>query len=143
MAVNRIDLPAHFNFHCTIPIRISDLNYGNHVGNDTVLTLIHEARMQYLASLGYTEMNMEGYGMIMSDVAINFKNEIFYGDTITVGVAATDLSRAAFNIVYKLEKDGNDAWKTVAIARTGMVCYDYDRKKIISLPEKARLKLSQ
>ena len=34
--------------------------------------------------------------MIMSDVAIEFKNELFYGDIIKASVAAGDFSRAAF-----------------------------------------------
>jgi len=36
MARIKILLPEHFSFSCSIPIRITDLNYGNHVGNDTV-----------------------------------------------------------------------------------------------------------
>ena len=41
----KVELPANFNFSCIIPIRITDLNYGGHVGNDAVLSLIHEARI--------------------------------------------------------------------------------------------------
>ncbi len=134
-----IELPDHFNFHCFIPIRITDVNYGNHVGNDTILSLIHEARMQFLKSLGYTEINMEGTGMIMSDVSIVFKKELYYGDIIMVSVAATQFSRAAFTLVYKIERQGEN--KPAAIAETGMICYDYENKKIVSVPEKARTNL--
>src|SRR5689334_12868761 len=94
----RIQLPSHFNFSTQIPIRITDLNYGGHVGNDTVLTLVHEARMQFLKSLGYTELQIEGKGLIMSDAAIEFKAELFYGDVITVKVAAGDITRVGFTL---------------------------------------------
>ena len=33
-----------------IPVRITDLNYGNHVGNDAFVSIIHEARMKWLHS---------------------------------------------------------------------------------------------
>src|SRR5688572_10702689 len=103
MARIKIDLPEHFSFSTSIPVRITDLNYGNHVGNDAVLSIIHEARMQYLKSLGYSEMDFAGAGMIMSDVGIEFKNELFYGDVVTVAVACSGLSKIGFEIVYKLE----------------------------------------
>jgi YbgC/YbaW family acyl-CoA thioester hydrolase len=134
----RIHLPEPFGFSAKIPIRITDLNYGNHVGNDTVLSLIHEARMQFLGSLGYTEMKLEGVSLIMSDVAIEFRSELFYGDMVTAWVKAGELARAGFDIYYKLMKED----KLVAIAKTGMVCYDYDIKKIVSLPARAKEKLS-
>ena len=60
MARIKIELPEIFSFTTTIPIRITDLNYGGHVGNDTILSIIHEARMQFLKNAGYTELDLEG-----------------------------------------------------------------------------------
>ncbi|MFL5774339.1 MAG: acyl-CoA thioesterase, partial [Flavisolibacter sp.] len=76
----KIQLPDQFTFSTLIPVRITDLNYGNHVGNDSMLSILHEARMQFLAQFGYTELEIEGVGIIMSDVSIEFKTEVFYGD---------------------------------------------------------------
>ena len=73
----RIELPSNFQFSTNISIRITDLNYGGHVGNDTILSLLHEARVQFLKSFGYTEMKFEGVSLIMSDVGIEFKKELF------------------------------------------------------------------
>ncbi len=142
MARIKIEQPATYSFSTTIPVRITDVNYGGHVGNDTVLSLIHEARMQFLKSLGYTEMNLAGTGMIMADVAIEFKSELFYGDIVIASVAANDLSRVGFDLVYKLEKESEGKRPLVAIAKTGMICFDYEKKKIASLPDEARQRLS-
>lgn len=142
MARIKIEQPATYSFSTTIPVRITDVNYGGHVGNDTVLSLIHEARMQFLKSLGYTEMNLAGTGMIMADVAIEFKSELFYGDIVIASVAANDLSRVGFDLVYKLEKESESKRPLVAIAKTGMICFDYEKKKIASLPDEARQRLS-
>ncbi|HZG99825.1 MAG TPA: acyl-CoA thioesterase, partial [Flavisolibacter sp.] len=89
----RIHLPEQFRFTAQIPIRITDLNYGNHVGNDAILAIIHEARMQFLKSLGYTELQFAGVGMIMSDVGIEFKAEAFYGDVIKAEVGVNNISK--------------------------------------------------
>ena len=141
MARLKIDLPEQFSFTTSIPVRITDINYGNHVGNDAILSLIHEARMQFLKSFGYTELEFAGTGMIMSDVAIEFKSELFYGDIVIVSVTANDFSKAAFGIYYKLEKESGAETILVAVAKTGMVCYDYSKKKIMLIPGEAREKL--
>jgi acyl-CoA thioester hydrolase len=141
MARIKIDLPEQFSFSTSIPVRITDLNYGNHVGNDAVLAIIHEARMQFLKNFGYTEMDFAGAGMIMSDVAIEFKNELFYGDIVIASVTATGFSKAGFDIYYKLEKSLGGKNILAAAAKTGMVCFDYTKKKIVAIPEEARQKL--
>ena len=105
MARIKIAIPEQFSFSCQIPIRISDINYGGHVGNDTILTIVHEARMQFLKSLDFTEMDFGGKGMIMADAAIEFKNELFYGETIITSVAVTEISKISFELIYNLEKE--------------------------------------
>lgn len=141
MARVKITLPAIFPFSCTIPVRITDLNYGGHAGNDTILSLIHEARMQYLQSLGYTEMNFGGTGMIMADAAIEFKSELFYGDTVIASIAVAEISKIGFDLYYKLEKKTGQNTVTVALAKTGMICYDYTKKKIVTVPGEVREKI--
>ena len=76
----KIDLPSRFVFSTQIPIRIDDINYGSHLGHDSVLTLAHEARVRFLTAHGYTEDNIEGVGIIMGDVGITYSSEAFYGD---------------------------------------------------------------
>ncbi|MEO6314288.1 MAG: thioesterase family protein [Chitinophagaceae bacterium] len=143
MARIKIELPPLFQFTTRISIRITDLNYGGHVGNDTVLSIIHEARMQFLGQYGYTEMNFGGSGMIMSDVGIEFKNELFYGDVVKASVAIGQISKVSFALFYKLEKETAGALLTAAVARTGMVCYNYDTKKMAPFPEIAKRQFTQ
>ncbi len=137
----KIDLPDSFSFTAVIPIRITDINYGNHVGNDAVLSIIHEARMQFLSKHGYTELNLEDVGLIMTNVGIEFKKEMFYGDTIEIKIAATDFTAVGFDLYYLLEKQKDTNRLTVAIAKTGMLCYDYARKKITAVPATVKEKL--
>jgi acyl-CoA thioester hydrolase len=141
MARVRIELPAKFSFTTVIAVRITDLNYGGHVGNDSVLSLLHEARVQFLHHHGYGELDLAGVGLIMADVSIEFKNELFYGDALRASVAASEFSRVGFDLFYKLEKQIGEKWVPVALARTGMVCYDYTLKKIAAVPKEICSKL--
>ena len=140
MARIKLHLPKKFFFQTIIPVRITDINYGGHVGNDKILSLIHEARMRFLQHYGYTELQMENVGLIMSDVAIEFKAELFYGDSITVDVTADEFTRVGFDIYYQILSLKDKT--VVAIAKTAMICFDYSLRKIVGLPEAAKLKLS-
>jgi acyl-CoA thioesterase FadM len=137
MAQDKLKLPDQFSFSTTIPIRITDVNYGGHVGNDTVLSLIHELRMQLLQHYGYTELQFAGVSLIMSEVTIEYKKELFYGDVITGYAIISNWSRIGFEVYYKLVKKINEAEVIVAVARTSMLCYDYNKKKIQSVPAEA------
>jgi len=134
-------MPGSFNFTTNIPVRITDLNYGGHVGNDSILSLIHEIRVQFLRHHDYDELNVAGIGLIMSDVTIEFKHELFYGETLRASVAAAEFSKIGFDLYYKLEKLSGEKWVTVTHARTGMVCYDYSLKKIAAVPKEVCSKL--
>lgn len=137
----KLTLPKQFPFTTTIPVRITDLNYGAHVGNDTILSLIHEARVQFLAAHGYEELNVAGAGLIMSDAAIEFKQELFYGTFLKTHVAAGDFTRAGFDLYYKLTTERDGLETVIALAKTGMVCFDYAQKKIVLVPAEAVTKL--
>ena len=142
MARIKIELPSSFLFTTEIPVRITDLNYGSHVGNDTILSLIHEARMQLLASFGYTsELSINGVGLIMTDAGIEFKGELFYGDKVFASVGVADVSKVGFDLYYKLEKGSPSKKLVVDIAKTGMLCFDYEKKKIVPVPGELKDKL--
>lgn len=139
MPRSKIDLPEKFfDIIINIPVRITDINYGNHVGNDAVVSIVHEARMQFLNNYGYSELNIEGIGLIMSDLAVEFKNESFYQDTIAVKIGRGDISKVSFELIYTLSvaRDNNNV--IIANAKTTMVGYNYGLKKVVSLPQKLR-----
>jgi acyl-CoA thioesterase FadM len=138
----KLQLPETFAFSIDLPIRITDLNYGGHVGNDAFLSLLHEARMQFLQQYGYTELQFEGCGLIMADVAIEYKHELGYGDTIRISVAATGFDKLGFDLYYLMELLTPDGTKPAGKAKTGMLCFNYIEKKKVAVPEAARQKLT-
>lgn len=136
MARTKLQIPDRLLETIRIPVRISDINYGNHLGNDAFVSIIHEARMQWLRKYSYTELEIEGIGMIMSDLVIEFKNESFYGDLIEVKLFSGEPTRVAFELYYQLSALRNTDTVLLANAKTGMVCFDYKIKKVATIPEK-------
>lgn len=133
----KLELPENFSFTTSIPVRITDLNYGNHVGNDSFLSLIHEARMQFLNYYDYSELNFANTSLIMGDAALEFKHELKYGDVVKISVTATNFDKIGFDIFYLLEIIVNDKNIIAGKAKTGMMCFDYVTKKKVSIPQEA------
>src|SRR5690349_4867287 len=125
----KINLPGTFTFSTIITIRITDLNYGAHVGNDTFLSLIHEARQQFLLSYGYKELSFEGVELILTDAVIEYKRELNYADVIKISIAATGFDKYGFDLFYKIEVITGTETILAAKAKTGMLCYDYEKRK--------------
>jgi YbgC/YbaW family acyl-CoA thioester hydrolase len=138
----KIDLPETFLFATTLRIRVTDLNYGGHVGNDSFLSLIQEARQQFLLSHGYEELSIAGVGLIMADVAIEFKKELNYGDEVKISVAAKGFDKLGFDLLYKMEVVQDNQLVLAGKAKTGMMCYDYSLKKKTAVPEEVITELS-
>ena len=132
MARTRLELPESFHFSTVIPIRITDVNYGGHVGNDSILSIIHEARVRFLMQHGFTEFSIGGPGMIMADAVIVFKSESFYGETLVCDLAIADVHKHGYDILYRLTEQ--ESKREVARVKTSFVCFDYEARKIVELP---------
>jgi acyl-CoA thioesterase FadM len=140
MARVKIALPATFRFTTVLPVRITDLNYGGHLGNDALLSLLHEVRVQFLASLGAQEVDAATkLGFIMADVAIEYKAEAFYGDVLHVEVGTNDFNKYGFDIIYQVK---NQHDRLIALAKTGMLCFDYNTRKLRGVPPELVARLS-
>ncbi len=132
MARIKIDFPDRPVFTTELPVRITDINYGGHLGNDAVLSLVHEARLRFLNNLGYSEMDIEGKSLIMSDAAIVYKSEGHYSDQLQIEIAVSDFSGIGFDILYRIINA--ETLKIVALVKTGMVFFDYQTKKPVTVP---------
>lgn len=132
----KLDVPDTFEFSTEVQVRIGDINYGGHLGNDAILSLIHEARVRFLKNFGFTEFNVAGASIIMVDSVIIYKSEGFYGDALTIDVSVNDISKSGCDFMYKLTN--KETGKEVARAKTGIVFFDYKKRKVVEVPKKFR-----
>jgi acyl-CoA thioesterase FadM len=132
MARIQLSLPDPVLFETLLDVRIGDINYGNHMGNDAILRYAHEARLRFLQHMGYSELSIEGLGIIMADAAISYKAEVFHGMTLRLKLGISDVSRHGFDLVYQAVDDKTG--KEVARLKTGIVFFDYSNRKIGLIP---------
>ena len=121
-----------FVFRTEMEVRITDINYGRHVGNDAMLGLLHEARLRFLAHFGFSEEDIGGVGMLMGDAVVQFKAVAFRGDRLAVELGLADVERRTYDLMYRVTRTGDGA--VVALAKTGMVAFDYATNRLADLP---------
>jgi acyl-CoA thioesterase FadM len=132
----RLELPAKFLFTTELPLRISDINYGGHLGNDAVLSLAQEARIRFLRSHGWSERDVAGVGIIMTDAVVVYRSEAFLGDVLAIDVAVTDLQQLGCDFVFRMVS--RVSGKEVARVKTGVVFFNYATRKPEPVPEEFR-----
>ena len=133
MARIKLDLPGHFPFSTELQVRITDANYGGHMGNDALLGLLHEARVQFLRHYGLSELDIGGAGIIMADSVIVYKSEAFPGERLNIAVTATDFNKYGCDFVYRVTEQVTG--REVARAKTGIVFFDYQKRAVQKTPQ--------
>src|SRR3990167_1040384 len=123
-----IELPSLYLFETVLEIRVGDLNYGMHLGNDAVLALVHEARIRFLETLGYTEFNIEGLGFLQIDAALQYKAQGKWGQKVKFQVALQASGSVGCDFFFLLTD--LQTGKEMARVKTGMVFFDYAKQKI-------------
>ena len=136
MARVKLEMPRHFTFTTEMPVRISDINYGGHLGNDAVLSMIHEARVRFLKNHQYSELDVEGRGIVMTDSVIIYKAEGFHGEEVQIDVTVTDFNKYGCDFFYLLSNRKTAV--EIAHAKTGIVFFDYSERKVVAVPEEFR-----
>lgn len=130
----KIDLPLKFLFSTEISVRVYDVNFAGHLSNDSILSMIHEARILFLKNWGYSEVDTEGAGIIMFDAAIQYKSQGYHGDTLLFDVTVDNFIKNGCDFFFKITNKSNG--KEIARAKTGIAFFDYKLNKLVAVPEK-------
>lgn len=122
-----------YRFKHELRISISHLNFGGHVGNSQIADLVHDGRYQMLKSLGLSEANFgDGRsGIIMGDLVINFKAELFMDDIVLIESDAGEITEKGVRFFHRISKNG----VTAAVAETGFAAFDYMERRVSILPD--------
>jgi acyl-CoA thioester hydrolase len=121
-------------FTTTVPVLVNHLNYGNHLGYDSVLSILQEARMRWLKSNNMTELGLSGsVGYMITHASVDYHGEGFYGDKLQVRVLAAPPSRRGFELYYHVTNETSG--KVIAEAKTKHIFFDFGTRKLASGPE--------
>jgi len=128
----QIEPSAYHLYNCGLQVRVTDLNYGNHLSNDAILSYFHEIRVQWLSHNQLSEQDVGGCGLIMTGASIEYLTQGYLHQKLTLSLSVNYVSKARFNLLYNL-KDQQKG-HLVASGETRMGCFDYQRQKPVRAP---------
>ena len=119
----KLDPQERYQHTYETTIEVTDLNYGNHMGNDALVGIIHRARVHLLQRLGAGETNLgDGKtGILLTDLAVNYKGEGFLFDKLIVESTIGELRPKGFRMFHRITTEQN---RLIALAETGIVAFE-------------------
>lgn len=133
------DLPESFVFSTELSIYTSHINWGGHLDNAQLLSLVGEARSRFFLWLDYEERRVEDCSIVIGDALVQYKSEALYGETMLVHLAVTDFNRYGFDMAFQMTDKATG--REVARGKQGVVFIGLADKKISPLPEAFRQRL--
>jgi acyl-CoA thioesterase FadM len=120
-----------FCFTTQLTVRITDINAANHLANDSMISMISEARARFLFAYGIAESRKGGSGIIVTDLA-TYKAEAHARDMLLFEVGVMDFNRYGGDITFRITRpvDGT----LIAMAKSGFVFYNYLDTKVVPMP---------
>lgn len=119
-------------FVCELPVRVGDLAGGVHVGNHALLAYINEAQMQCFVALGFPSLTVDGCMPIMRQLAIDFRAEARYGETLRIRLFVTDMGERDYRLQAELASQPTG--KIVATANLRMKFIDMQTGRSAAVP---------
>lgn len=135
----KVPIPDQWIFKTEVQIRVGDLNYGNHVGNDRYLLLAQEARCRWLSAMGFrSEVDIDPpIGLIVSEASVEYKAEAFQGDHLIIEVGNLNITRFGFNQIYRFRRQEKD----ICLINMGILFFNFKQRKLSNPAQSIRQKL--
>lgn len=141
MSREKITISKNLPFKTEIPVLVEHINLGGHLGNDSYLAIVHEARIRFLESKGFSELSLyEDIGLVLTDSYIRYKQETFRGDLLEVFVGVDNITHLEGDFYYRLYS--TRLKKDIALAKTGCAFFNYKTRKLAKIPESIIEKLT-
>ncbi|QGZ30694.1 thioesterase family protein [Stutzerimonas stutzeri] len=121
-----------FCFTTQLTVRITDINAGNHLANDSMISMISEARARFLFAYGIAETRKDGSGIIVTDLATTYKAEAHARDVLLFEVGVMDFNKYGGDIIFRITRPADDT--LIAMAKSGFVFYNYLDTRVVPMP---------
>jgi acyl-CoA thioester hydrolase len=125
-----------------LEVRFRDCDPLGHVNNAVYLTYLEQARFNHWRALwgfGTPRLETGRPGGILARVECDYKRPATYGETLEIRLTVGTIGRSSFQYQYEIV-DGEG--RTVALAKSVQVMYDYAQAKPVPIPDDIRALLT-
>jgi acyl-CoA thioesterase FadM len=111
MARLTLEFPEdQFCYSTQLTVRVTDINAANHLGNDSMISMISEARARFLFEFGIEETQEDGTGIIVTDLATTYRAEAHARDQLLFEVGVMDFNTYGGDITFRITRSADGAW---------------------------------
>lgn len=133
MARLTLEFPEdQFCYATHLTVRVTDINGANHLGNDSMISMISEARARFLFEFGIEETSPEGVGILVTDLATTYKTEAHARDQLLFEVGVMDFNKYGGDITFRITRPADG--RLVAMAKSGFVFFSYREGQVVPMP---------
>ncbi|KAF1003396.1 MAG: hypothetical protein GAK36_00263 [Pseudomonas sp.] len=138
MARLTLEFPENqFCYQTHLTVRVTDINAANHLANDSMISMISEARARFLFDFGISEgVQGDGIGIIVTDLATTYRAEAHARDQLLFEVGVMDFNRYGGDITFRITRPADG--KLIAMAKSGFVFFNYHQGKVTAMPDAVR-----
>lgn len=112
-----------------VDLRFQDLDAIGHLNNAVYVTVIEEARIDYLEAV--LDISIEEMAIVVAALSVDYERPVTTPDTITVDTRVSDLGTTSFEMTYDLHHQDD----LVATADTVQVAIDPSTRDPRPVPE--------
>ena len=142
MARLQLNFPEdQFYYSTPLTVRVTDINAANHLGNDSMISMISEARARFLFEFGVPETERDGTGIIVTDLATTYRAEAHARDELLFEVGVMDVNNYGGDITFRITRPRDR--KLIAMAKSGFVFFNYKSSEVMAMPEEFRAKFDR
>jgi acyl-CoA thioesterase FadM len=134
-------LTDQFYFSTVLTVRATDINAANHVGNESMIAMVSEARSRFLFAFGVPETSLDGPGIIVTDLATIYRAEAYRRDELLFDVGVMDFNKYGGDLIYRITRPRDET--LIAMAKTGFVFYDYKAGRVCPMPDDFRARFER
>jgi acyl-CoA thioester hydrolase len=117
-------------------VRISDINYGGHMGNERALVAFQQARIEWLETLGLSEISIgEDKGLIQRRANVEYLKEVSLGEVLDIKICPAEIKGSYFVLAHEVR---NQEGVRVLTGNVTLGSFDYNSKKLARIPSKLK-----
>lgn len=129
-------------FSIPVQVRSNDIDAWWHVSHVVFLNYLAHARFSYYREIGLLDSeSVRDFQLIMADLHIAYKGQIFFGQEIVVTARVNQIGNKSMRIEHLImDKESNNV---LAESEAVLVGYDFDQNKTIRIPDRYRMLISE
>lgn len=121
-----------------LEIRFSDIDVAGHVNNAVYLIYFEQGRIWFFEEIVGLDWDWNERGIIVARNEVDYLNPIHLNDEVYITASLASVGNKSFKMNMRIFKNAKGTEVDCARGLVTLVCYDYNQRQTIPVPESWR-----